>query len=164
MNVSKSTASSLYQCALKCKVFQPATIRFLNRRKPKKNLPLPWREGIKGGLNLVHRLPMFVVAQGGGIIIGCFYFIFFHPHPTPPPSRGRGLWGYWTASLCPLPSGFRLLNSHSYIVPFILHSFCFRFHPRVWYYLLQRAATYRGLAIHVCKRFRHRNEYFTQAI
>ncbi|MGB7066161.1 MAG: hypothetical protein WBF55_13530, partial [Syntrophobacteria bacterium] len=30
------------------------------------SFPIPWREGIKGGLNLVHRLPMFVVARGGG--------------------------------------------------------------------------------------------------
>jgi len=31
VKVSKSTDNSLYYCALKCKVFQPATIRSLNR-------------------------------------------------------------------------------------------------------------------------------------
>jgi hypothetical protein len=28
------------------------------------------------------------------------------------------------------------------IIPSMLHSFCFRFHPRVWYYLLQEVATF----------------------
>jgi hypothetical protein len=70
----------------------------VSRGKPKNKFSPPpredlgifdWREGIKGGLNLVHRLPMSVVARGGGIIIRCLHFIFFHPHLSPPPSRGR---------------------------------------------------------------------------